>query len=131
MKQKIQSACLEPRPSEELIQGVILRARAVAMGAAAQKLLETAPAQDMASLASRAVIGQLAAAAPLPRGTQPEQLARQLEQQPAFIAALRGGHVAQRLSSGELLRQITGSEPSLEPPSPGIPAPKKDTPTLG
>ena len=131
MKQKIQSACFEPRPSEELIQGVILRTRAVMMGATAQKQLKTAQAEDMAGLASRAVIGQLAAAVPLPKGAQPEQLARQLEQQPAFIAALRGGHVAQRLSSGELLRQITGQTPTAEPASPEISTPKKDGPSLG
>ena len=32
-------------------------------------------------------------------------------QQPAFLAALRGGNVAQRLNSGELLQQIIGRKP--------------------
>lgn len=115
IQQKIQMACLEPRAPEGLIQQVILRARAVAMGTAAQKQLETATAERVAELASRAVIGQLAMVSELPKGAQPEQLARQLEQQPAFIAALRGGNVAQRLGSGELLQQITGQKPAVEP----------------
>ena len=108
IKQKIQMACFEPRAPEELIQRVILRTQAVAMGVAAQKQLETAPAENIAELTSRVVVGQLAAVSELPKGAQPEQLARQLAQQPAFIAALRGGNVVQRLHSGELLQQITG-----------------------
>ena len=111
IKQKIQKACVEPRAPEGLIQQVILRGKAVVMGVAAQKQLETAPAENVAGLASRVLVGQLAAATELPKGAQPEQLARQLEQQPAFIAALRGGNVVQRLNSGELLQQITGQKP--------------------
>ena len=131
IKQKIQMACFEPRAPEELIQQVILRAKAVVMGVAAQKQLETAPAENVAKLTSRALIGQLAAVSELPKGTQPEQLAQQLEQQPAFIAALRGGNVAQRLSSGELLQQITGQKPIAEPTVPEISAPKKEGPLMG
>jgi hypothetical protein len=107
MQQKIQMACFEPRAPEGLIQQVILRAQAVVMGAKAQKQLETGPQENVAELASRVLVGQLAGATALPRGVQPEMLARQLEQQPDFIAALRGGNVAQRLNNGELLRQIT------------------------
>ena len=131
IKQKIQMASLEPRAPEGLIQQVILRARAVVMGVMAQKQMETAPAENIAGLASRVLVGQLAAATQLPEGTQPEQLARQLEQQPAFQAALRGGNVAQRLNSGELLQQITGQKPAAEPISPEISAPKKDGPVMG
>jgi hypothetical protein len=112
IKQKIQMACFEPRAPEKLIQQVILRAKAVVMGVTAQKQLETAPAENVAGLASRALIGQLAAVSELPEGAQPEQLARQLERQPAFLAALRGGNVAQRLSNGELLQQLTGQKPA-------------------
>ena len=131
MKQKIQMACFEPRAPEELIQQVILRAKAVVMGVAAQKQLETAPAENIAGLASRAVVGQLAAATELPRGAQPEQLARQLEQQPVFIAALRGGNVAQRLNSGELLQQITGQKPvAVQTAFENIP-PKNQGPVMG
>ena len=111
MKQKIQNAFSEPRAPERLIQQVILRTRAVSMGVAAHKQLETAPAEKYGELASRALIGQLAAVSELPKGAQPEMLARQLEKQPAFLAALRGGNVVQRLASGELLQQITGQKP--------------------
>ena len=114
IKQKIQEACVEPRAPEGLIQQGILRAQAVTMGVAAQKQLETAPAENVAGLASRAVIGQLATVSELPKGAQPEQLARQLEQEPAFIAAVQGGNVAQRLGNGELLQQITGQKPVAE-----------------
>ena len=131
VKQKIQMTCIEPRAPEELIQKVILRAQAVVMGLAAQKQLETAPAENIAKLASCALVGQLAAVTALPMSTKPEQLARQLEQQPAFLAALRGGNVAKRLGSGELLQQITGQQPAAESASPEISAPKKDGPVVG
>ena len=131
MKQKIQRAFFEPRAPEGLIQQVTLRARAVAMGAAALKELETAPAEDIAGLASRAVIGQLAAVTELPNGVHPEQLARQLERQPAFLSALRGGNIAQRLSSGELLKQITGQKPEAGQTAPEKNSPKKEGPAIG
>ena len=131
IQQKIQMACFEPRAPEGLIQQVTLRAQAVVMGVAAHKRLESAPAENVASLASRAVIGQLAAVTQLPKGVQPEQLARQLERQPAFLAALRGGNVAQRLSSGELLQQITGQSPAVEQTDPESAAPKREGPTVG
>ena len=50
IKQKIQKASFEPRAPEELIQQVILRTQAVAMGVRAQKQLETAPAEKIAEL---------------------------------------------------------------------------------
>ena len=43
IKQKIQEAFLEPRAPEELMQKVVLRAQAVAMGTNAQKELEKRP----------------------------------------------------------------------------------------
>ena len=131
MKQKIQMACIEPRAPEGLIQRVLLRAKAVVMGVAAQKQLETAPAENVAQLASRVLIGQLAAATQLPEGAQPEQMARQLEEQPAFRSALRGGNVAQRLGNGELLQQLTGQTPAAEAIEPEISVPKKEGPFMG
>ena len=71
IKQKIQMACIEPQAPEGLIQQVILRAKAVTMGVAAQKQLDTAPAENVAQLASRALIGQLAAVSELPKPAQP------------------------------------------------------------
>ena len=131
IRQKIQMACIEPRAPEGLIQQVILRAKAVVMGAAAQKQLETAPAENVAGLVSRVLVGQLAAATQLPDGAQPEQLASQLEQQPSFIAALRGGNVIQRLGNGELLQQLTGQKPVVEPAEPEIITPKTEGPSMG
>ena len=131
IKQKIQMACIEPRAPEELIQQVILRAKAVAMGAAAHKQLESAPAGDVAGLTSRVLIGQLASVSELPKNAQPEQLASQLAQQQAFLAAIRGGNVVQRLDSGELLQQITGQKPAVERVAPEISVPKKEGPVLG
>ena len=131
IKQKIQEVFFEPRAPEELIQQVILRAKAVAMGARAQKQLETATAENVAALTSRVLVGQLAAVSELPRDIQPEQLAQQLEQQPAFRGALRGGNVVQRLGSGELLQQITGQKPAAEPAEPQISDPKKEGPSMG
>ena len=75
------------------------------MGVQAHKQLETAPAEKIGMLAARVLIGQLAEVSALPKGAQPEQLASQLEQHPAFAAALRGGNIARRLENGELLRQ--------------------------
>ena len=131
IKQKIQMACIEPRAPEELIQQVILRAKAVAMGAAAHKQLESAPAGDIAGLTSRVLIGQLAAVSELPKDVQPEQLASQLEQQQAFLSAVRGGNVVQRLDNGELLQQITGQKPAVERVAPEISVPKKEGPVMG
>ena len=131
IKQKIQTARSEPQPPEGLIQQVILRAKAVAMGVAAQKQLDTAPAENVAGLASRALIGQLATVSELPKGTQPEQLAQQLEQQPAPRAALHGDNLSQRLNSGELLRQITSQTPKAEPAEQEISTPKKVGPSMG
>ena len=65
-KRKIQKAFSEPRAPEELIQQVILRAKAVTMGGQAQKQLQTAPSEKYGELASRALIGQLAAVSELP-----------------------------------------------------------------
>ena len=56
------------------------------------------------------MIGQLALVSDLPKGIQPETLARKLEQEPAFAAALRGGNIARRLSSGELMQQLAGKD---------------------
>ena len=131
VKQKIQKACCEPPAPEELIRKVVLRTQAVTMGVNAQKELETAPAEKVGELASRALVGQLAQVSELPRGAQPEQLARQLAQEPVFQAALRGGHVARRVSSGELMRQVAGQEPEAEREQPQISAPKKEGPVLG
>ena len=131
IKQKIQMACIEPRAPEELIQQVILRAKAVAMGAAAHKQLESAPAGDVAGLTSRVLIGQLASVSELPKDAQPEQLASQLAQQQAFLAAIRGGNVVRRLDSGELLQQITGQKPAVERVAPEISVPKKEGPVMG
>ena len=128
VQQKIQKAFQEPHAPEELVQKVILRAKAVSMGVDAQKQLETAPAEKVAQLASRAVIGQLAAVSELPSGVQPEQLAQQLEQAPAFVAALRGGNVARRVSSGELIRQIVGPQPEAQQDAPQKSAPQKEGP---
>ena len=131
IKQKIQKAFFEPRAPEELIHQVILRTKAIVMGMEAKKQLETATAENVANLTSRALIGQLAAVSELPKGAQPEQLANQLEQQPAFLAALRGGNISQRLSSGELLQQITGQKPIAEPTPTEISAPKPEGPAMG
>ena len=127
IKQKIQMACIEPQAPEGLIQQVILRAKAVVMGVEAHKQLECAPAGNVAGLASRALIGQLAAVSELPKDVHPEQLASQLEQQQAFLSAIRGGNVVQRLDSGELLQQITGQKPAVERAVPEISAPKQKT----
>ena len=107
LKQKIQEAYFEPRAPEELVSRVILQVQAVAMGAEAQKQLETASADRVASLAARALIGQLAMGSPLPPGAQPEELARQLQEEPAFTAALYGGNVLRRIQNGELIQQVT------------------------
>ena len=131
MKQKIQAAYLEPRAPEELIQQTILRTQAVTMGVQAQKQLESASAEDLGQLASRALIGQLAAVSELPEGTKPEQLANLLEQEPAFQAALLGGNVARRLSSGELMQQVVAQEPAVEQDPPELSVPIKEGPVLG
>lgn len=130
MKQKIQRACIEPPAPKELTEKVILRARAVTMGVQALKQLEGAPAEEIGLLASRVLVGQLAAVSELPMGAQPEQLARDLSREPAFAAALRGGNIARRLSSGELLRQMTGQVTAAEQTEHHPPAPKKEGPTL-
>lgn len=130
IQQKIQQVCFEPRAPESLIQSVILRARAVTMGVQAQKQLETAPAEKIGELASRVLVGQLAAVSELPKGAQPEVLARQLEQEPAFTAALRGGDVMGRLNRGELIRQMTGQQPEPEKFAPEISPPQKQGPIL-
>ena len=131
IKQKIQMACIEPRAPEGLIQQVILRAKAVGMGVAAQKQLETATAENFSGLVSRVLVGQLATVSELPKDAQPEQLASQLEQQQAFLSAIRGGNVVQRLDSGELLQQITGQKPAVERVVPEISAPKTEGPVMG
>ena len=131
MKQKIQKACFEPSPPEELIQQVILRARAVSMGLRAHIQLESAPVENPGELVACALVGQLAAVSKLPKGAQPEQLARQLEQQPAFVAALRGGNVSQRLNSGELLQQINRQKPEAEQMAPENAVLKKEGPVMG
>jgi hypothetical protein len=59
------------------------------------------------------------------------RLARQLEQQPPFIAALCGGNVVQRLNSGELLQQIAGQKPIEEQTTREISIPKREGPTIG
>ena len=114
VKQKIQKAFSEPQAPEEVIQQVILRSRAIVMGNEAKKQLEAGMTENLPALVAISVIGQLAKVSKLPEGVAPEQLAQQLEQQPSFIAALRGGNVVQRLNSGELLQQITGQKPIKE-----------------
>ena len=58
VKQKIRNAYQEPGAPEELIQRVVPRAQAVAMGAAAQKQLEAAPAGKVGELVSVHVIAR-------------------------------------------------------------------------
>ena len=131
MKQKIQEAYIEPRAPEKLIQQTILRTQAVTMGVQAQKQLENASAEEVGSLASRALIGQLAAVSELPEDAAPEQLANQLEQEPAFQAALRGGNVARRVSNGELMQQVAAQEPAVEQDPPELSVPVKEGPVMG
>ena len=128
MKQKIQDAYAEPQAPEKLIQQTILRTQAVSMGVQAQKQLESASAEELGQLASRALIGQLAAVSELPEGAKPEQLANLLEQEPAFQAALRGGNVAQRVSNGELVQQVTTQETAPEQDPPELSVPVKEGP---
>ena len=130
LKESIQKVYFDPRAPEELIQKVVLRAKAVTMGREAQKQLETAPAEKVGELASRALIGQLATLTELPKNTQPEQLAQQLQQEPAFLAALRGGHVARRIQNGELMQQVAGQTPAVEEQPPQIDVPVKELPKL-
>ncbi len=131
MKQKIQEAYMEPQAPEELIQQTILRTQAVTMGVQAQKQLESASAENLGQLASRSLIGQLAAVSELPVGYEPEQLANLLEQEPAFQAALRGGNVARRVNSGELMQQVAAQEPAPEQDPPEISVPIKEGPVMG
>ena len=132
IKGKIREAYFEPRAPEELIGKVVLRARAVAMGADAQKQLENSTSVGkIADLTSRVLVGQLAAVSELPKGAQPEWLARQLKQQPAFAEALRGGNVIMRLNSGELLRQIIGQTPKADATSLEKSVRKEEDPTIG
>ena len=131
MKQKIQDAYVEPRAPEKLIQQTILRTQAVSMGVQAQKQLEGASAEELGQLASRALIGQLATVSELPEGTKPEQLAHQLEQEPAFQAALLGGNVARRVNSGELLQQVAEQRPAVEQDPPELSVPIKEGPVMG
>lgn len=130
IKQKIQKACFEPRAPEELIQKVVLRAQAVTMGMQAQRRLKSAPEQEIGELAARGLLGQLALVSELPKGSRPEQLAQQLMDKPAFQAALAQGNVAQRLTSGDLMRQVA-DQPTLEPEPPQISVPQKEGPVMG
>jgi hypothetical protein len=131
VKQKIQKAFSEPQAPEEEIRQVILRSRAIVMGNEAKKLLEAGMAENLPSLVACTVIGQLAKVSKLPDGATPKQLAQQLEQQPPFIAALRGGNVVQRLNSGELLQQITGQKLIEEQAASEISTPKIEDPAIG
>ena len=127
-KQKIQNAFSEPRAVESLIQQVILRARAVSMGAQAQKELDTAPVENAGKLVSRVLIGRLAAVSELPKGSEPERLAQQLEEDPNFVSAIRGGNILQKLHSGELIRQIVKEKSILDDPLSEITVPAKESP---
>lgn len=130
VRQKIHRAIVEPSAPETLIQRVVLRAQAVAMGVKAQQQLETASPENIPGLVSRALIGQLAAVSELPQGVEPTQLAQQLEQQGAFRTALRGGNVARRLDSGEFLQQLVGQKPVAEEGIAPSAVPQKAGPSL-
>ena len=132
IKQKVQKACHEPRPPESLVQTVALRVQAVIMGEQARRQLEAAPTEKIGELVSRVLIGQLAEVSPLPKGTQPEQLASQLAQQPSFAAALHGGNLVRRLENGDLLRQIVGQQPQAGATAPQAPQKQgPQTPMMG
>lgn len=131
IRQTIKEAYAEPRAPEQLIQSVILRAQAMRMGAQACSQLETAPAERQAELAAMGLIGQLAEVARLPEGASPEGLASQLSQDPGFLQALRGGHLAQRLKTGELMQQVANPEAALaEPEAPELKPPQIEGPML-
>lgn len=130
IQQKIQKSYAEPRAPEALIRSVILRAQAVSMGVQAHKQLETAPAEKVGELTSKVLVGQLAAVSKLPQGAEPEMLAQQLAQEPAFVSALRGGNVLTRLDRGELIQAITGRQPEPEKEAPELSAPQKEGPAL-
>ena len=125
MKQKIKDAFFEPRAPQELIDSVILRAQAVTMGEEAKKQMATASAEQIGTLAAQALIGQLASVSALPSGSEPQALAQQLEQQPAFQAALHGGNVLKRVESGELMQQVANPQPEDLPE-----VPQKENPAL-
>lgn len=128
IKEKLQAALSVPPVSEDLIQRTILRAQAVTMGADAQQKIENAPAEEMGKLASRVLIGQLAAVSDLPKGIKPERLAQQLELAPAFQTALRGSNVGQRVRNGELMRQVVKQEAAATHTSPTSPVKAKEGP---
>lgn len=120
IKQKIKEAVPEPKAPEALVEAVVLRVRAMEMGRQAQARLDTAPAQERGALAAMGLVGQLAQLGPLPQGAQPRDLARELEQSPAFLNALPGAELSRRLSSGELMRQV--AENAARPQEPEAPA---------
>ena len=77
------------------------------------------------------LMGQLAAVSDLPKGIKPERLAQQLEREPAFRSALRGGNVAQRVKSGELMRQVVKQEPAAAKASPESSVKVNEGPGIG
>ena len=77
---------------------------------------------------SRVLIGRLAAVSELPKGSQPERLAQQLEEDPNFASAMRGGNIVQKLHSGELIRQIVKEKSILDDPLSQIAVPAKESP---
>ena len=123
IKQKIENAYCEPKAPQELISTVILRSQAVSMGVQALKQLETAPAEQVGALAAQAIVGQLASVSQLPSGSKPEELAQQLQKEPAFKAALCGGNVLHRIQSGELMHQLVQMPADAQPDIPQSQAP--------
>lgn len=114
--QTIQNAYNEPRAPEGLIRSVVLRAEAMTLGREARQQIARAPEAEQPELAARDILGQLAAVSPLPEGSDPRDLARQIAQSPEMVRAAEEGALPQRLADGSLLRQLAGEGAKPEQP---------------
>lgn len=110
VKNRITQAMAEPRAPEALVSSTIRRASAITMGRRAEQRLDAGgdiPRTEKVGLYAASLIGRMAAAAPLPDGPTPEEMAGSLARQPRFQEAVAAPNALQRIRSGELLQELT------------------------
>lgn len=135
VKNRIVEAMNEPPPLEQLVRGMIVRAKAIVAGRRAEERLEREERQlsleDRTKLAATGMIGLLAGVAALPEGATPEGLAAQLAAEPRFVRAVEGGNTLARLRNGELLSAVTWEpQPQREAPAPEQSGPARGGPSV-
>lgn len=135
IRNKIKAAEQAPPTPADLLERTVLRASCMEKGLAAEARLDeiisrggAPPEETVASLTAQALLGRISAVLPLPAGSEPDALVKQLEESPKFRA--QANRPAEQLlsdvRSGRMLKALTKAETPLSEKADRDPVPHSE-----